>query len=207
MGMLEHGVYDDDDNLEADKWEDVGEQELQDHLGVEEDPTDDGEHNEGSEPSLNGDSSDSDDEYPVEEEPEQDDELEPLFPILPHVSVLGANWDIPLTHLKECQDWVQREFHQQRVNVGRVACPFDDEERAEFLGQLSEVIEAHYIPQGFGVHEDEPDHQPYNPSGQLSVGHRRNIFLQVSLPESIWKPHIILWLQAVAVLTNMNPQK
>ena len=29
-------VYD-DDNLEADGWEDVDEQELQDHLGVEED--------------------------------------------------------------------------------------------------------------------------------------------------------------------------
>jgi hypothetical protein len=187
--MIQHGVYD------TDEWQDVDEADLQSHLGVDE--------AEARHPDIEGNDSVSEEFAESESESDDGDDSELPHPTQPFVSDLGINRVIPLDHLQECQDRVSREVHPG-VRTRRMACPFSNSERDDFLQQLSHVIDNQQIPRGFGLLHDKPDFQPFDSAGRIPVGCRQNRFLQVSLPEVIWQPRIVRWVQAVALMTVLQ---
>lgn len=86
------------------------------------------------------------------------------------------------------------------IKVPRSQSPFDsDADEYTFLQALDNAREAGFVPNGYGLREDEEGYERYNPDEVISVGKAKRVYMP--LPEKIWGPRVIEWVQAVVGLT------
>lgn len=82
--------------------------------------------------------------------------------------------------------------------------PFlNEEDENVFFGILDEVITEGIIPVGYNLQEGEDDYDE-NTTEHLRVGRRREIYVEVSLADPIWRTRSMLWAQAVSVLEHFE---
>ncbi|KAG6819028.1 hypothetical protein H0H93_016122 [Arthromyces matolae] len=97
-----------------------------------------------------------------------------------------------------------KQFISTSVKVPRCSSPFNETQMATFETALQQVIQAGVIPQGYGIHPEEWIDGDY-PSVTVIPGRRRGKKdLQVSLPDHIWRPRSILWVQGLDVMRHLT---
>lgn len=107
-------------------------------------------------------------------------------------------------HQQRLEQLVAQHIRHPAIKIPKKNCPFDSPDDAEeFLERLATIHEEADIentPEGYHLRPDQPDYRPYNPLAYIEVG-RAKRRVNVALPEAVWKPRIILWLQALEGLT------
>jgi hypothetical protein len=87
------------------------------------------------------------------------------------------------------------------VNVPEPASPFvDADEENAFWAALAIQSEQGFIPEGYGIMEDEWEEGEYPTSEVIQVGRRRSGELYVSLPLDVWLPRAELWVRALNLM-------
>ncbi|KZS87583.1 hypothetical protein SISNIDRAFT_419437, partial [Sistotremastrum niveocremeum HHB9708] len=84
-------------------------------------------------------------------------------------------------------------FLHHPVRTPRVLNPFTPAGEAKFFQQLNNVRNAGVIPEGYGCAPGE-DSQ-FNILGHIPFGRSR--FMDIPLPQQIWEPRVVEWIQAL----------
>lgn len=97
---------------------------------------------------------------------------------------------------------VNSQTRHPPVRVPQRGCPFDDEETVqEFLRCLAIIHHEGTIPTGYGLCSNEEHYIGYQELHFLAVGRREANGVEVKLPEVVWWPRYVLWVQALEALT------
>jgi hypothetical protein len=78
------------------------------------------------------------------------------------------------------------------------------DKETELWTNLREKQENEIVPIGYGFTPDELNHHEYNSITELPIGTRRvKKYMRIILPEKIWQPHIVLWVQAIETMYHL----
>lgn len=198
LGQLDHGIY----NTGDEDWEDIDPRDLQRHYGVDGGAARRGTGAGHPDDELTSDDSDGisdDDDPPLADEAFPADQPNP-----PSSPSSGALSDLDNEEQQRLEQLVQDQIHHPAIPIPMKNCPFDSLDLAEeFLERLAEIHDdgaVDNIPEGYRLRDDEANYRAYNPVAYIEVG-RAKRRINVSLPEEVWKPRIMLWLQALEGLT------
>lgn len=98
-----------------------------------------------------------------------------------------------------------REFNQEPIEVPKHADPFEDEAlRDIFQRSLARLQATGDIPLGYGAHPTEWDDDTGYPSfGVIQTGLSGRKELRIALPDSIWRPRSIQWVQGLYLMDQL----
>lgn len=97
------------------------------------------------------------------------------------------------------EDAVNANTRHAPVKVPRVQSPFTEPDtEADFITALNNAREDDAIPSGFGLLVNEDGFGQWETSEYIKVGRVRH--LKAILPESVWQPRVVQWVQALAGL-------
>lgn len=103
----------------------------------------------------------------------------------------------------DSSDDEQNEEEVESVEVDESHPPFDEHHLALFRDALRQVCDQGIIPEGYGVLEDEWGGDGYPTVETIQSGRRGRREITLGLPDSIWRPRAILWIQAVDIMTRI----
>lgn len=96
------------------------------------------------------------------------------------------------------------KFLPDTVKTPKHACPLTDEQKVVFAQALHEVSEAGIVPAGYGIRPEEWEDNEY-PSYEVIRSNRRGQKdLRVALPDGIWRPRALLWVQSLATMQQLQ---
>ncbi|KAE9387199.1 hypothetical protein BT96DRAFT_838006, partial [Gymnopus androsaceus JB14] len=98
-----------------------------------------------------------------------------------------------------------REFNQELIKVPKHADPFEDEALCDIFQRSLACLQATGdIPLGYGAHPTEWDDDTGYPSfGIIQTGLSGRKELRIALPDSIWRPRSIQWVQALYLMDQL----
>lgn len=103
-------------------------------------------------------------------------------------------------------DLVKRQMNAKSPSTPDQRNPFVDrtEQENDLWVELRAKQEAQEIPSGYGLISNEEGYSTYEVVEPLPLGSRKlNKYLHISLPEQVWLPRIILWVQAIEALYHI----
>ncbi|THU94738.1 hypothetical protein K435DRAFT_667877, partial [Dendrothele bispora CBS 962.96] len=114
----------------------------------------------------------------------------------------------------EESEWEEAEtihddkFTAPPVKVPRVVDPFSKVPRLKkvFKKSLLDTQEAGIIPDGYGMHPEEWEHNVYPSYYTIRSGRKGSQELRVELPDLVWRPRSVMWVQALDVYNNLMAQ-
>ncbi|KAJ7582483.1 hypothetical protein C8J56DRAFT_791666, partial [Mycena floridula] len=175
LGQLENGVYCEDADSDSDEYDNVEPAVLERYHGTTE-------HNPRQDPesSSNSESSHSSDE--------SEDESEPSL----NAQILES---------------IEHQFLPDEVHAPRHKNPFPTDDHTQcFIQGLQVIRDANHIPPRFGMLPEEWDEDEggeYPTFEMLRLGRRSTKQLRIALPDHIWRPRSVLWVQALDVMIHI----
>lgn len=98
----------------------------------------------------------------------------------------------------------EQNFLDTAVKAPRHSNPFRDETvMAAFTTALAQVQNLGHIPRGFGMLPDEWENEEYPTFEVLRSGRRGTKELRIALPDRIWRPRAVRWVQALDVMSQL----
>lgn len=105
--------------------------------------------------------------------------------------------------IAERQERFAQNFNSEdSVQVPSSESPFTEEDLEAFSLALSAVSMAGFVPNGYGLREDERESGSYPTVETLNSGRRGRREIVVGLPEHIWYSRALLWAQGLDVLNR-----
>lgn len=98
------------------------------------------------------------------------------------------------------QSTIRQQFNQDAVKTAPVMNPFSREPtKAQRLWELLDRRQQERkTPKGYGFLPNEKNHRAYDPVENLGVGHVKKS--AIILPESVWLPRTVIWIQALEIM-------
>lgn len=98
----------------------------------------------------------------------------------------------------------EEEFNHEAVDVPKHTDPFQDEHlHAVFEAAFVQLEESGRIPMGYGIHPTEWDVDGYPAFGIIRSGWRGRKELRIALPDSVWRPRSLRWVQALYLMNQV----
>ncbi|KAJ7599816.1 hypothetical protein C8J56DRAFT_879593 [Mycena floridula] len=95
-------------------------------------------------------------------------------------------------------------FLHDAVDTPRRVNPFPEPTvRRIFEDALATITGAGHVPAGFGILPDEWEDGEYPSFEILRSGRRGTKELRISLPDTIWRPRAVQWVQALDIMTQL----
>jgi hypothetical protein len=208
-GKIDEGIYKEPTTGDdEDEWEDIDPLDLQRHLGVDGHmgrpstgaghPLDEQDPDEIHPPSTNGSLID-------------ENEIGNVVVDLSNTANSLADWTVSSVSdssdesaMSDGEQEMEREIRHVPVKTPRVRSPFNtDEQTEDFFDRLRTTVDNNYIPAGFGFLPGEEGFGDYSPVYQLAVGQKSHKMRRVTLPEEVWYPRFVLWVQALAGMEHL----
>lgn len=96
------------------------------------------------------------------------------------------------------------QFNQQAINTPKHANPFLDEGlHAVFRQSLARLQNTGVIPVGYGAHPNEWGATGYPSFGVIQTGLSGRKELRITLPDSIWRPRSVQWVQGLYLMNQL----
>ncbi|KAJ7571931.1 hypothetical protein C8J56DRAFT_810197, partial [Mycena floridula] len=96
----------------------------------------------------------------------------------------------------------QSNFHAKAVKAPRHRNPFSSEHESELFRRTSSALnESGYIPESYNLRPEEWDEDGYPAFEIIRTGRTSTKELRVSLPDEIWRPRALQWVQALDIMT------
>ncbi|KAJ4465421.1 hypothetical protein C8J55DRAFT_407249, partial [Lentinula edodes] len=94
-------------------------------------------------------------------------------------------------------------FNQEAIEAPKHADPFQSGYyRSAFTTALEQLKESGQIPTGYGIHHTEWD-AGYPSFGVIRSGRRGRKELRIALPDSIWRPRSLRWVQGLYLMNQL----
>jgi hypothetical protein len=104
-----------------------------------------------------------------------------------------------LVNMIEGED--EKEFNGEAVEAPKHADPFqNDQTRHVFQAALDRLDESGQIHLGYGLHPSEWEEDGYLAVGTIRSGRKGSKRLEVALPDSVWRPRSIRWVQGLYLM-------
>ena len=96
------------------------------------------------------------------------------------------------------------EFNQEPIDVPKHADPFQDEGlRTVFHRSLALLQDTGATPLGYGIHRTEWNDIGYPSFGTIRTGLSGRKELRIALPDSIWRPRSVQWVQGLYLMNQL----
>ena len=96
------------------------------------------------------------------------------------------------------------EFNHEAVDVPEGISPFATlEAENDFHDALAIAREENIVPYGYGLHPEELDGDDYPTLEIIRSSRRGRREIEVGLPDHIWRPRGLLWIQGLDILTRL----
>ncbi|KAK7678905.1 hypothetical protein QCA50_018045 [Cerrena zonata] len=95
------------------------------------------------------------------------------------------------------------EEEAESVPVDESHPPFNEHYLNIFRNALQQVRNEVIIPEEYGILENEWEENGYPTVETIQSGRRRRREITLGLPDNIWRPRAILWIQAVDIMTRI----
>ncbi|KAF9064224.1 hypothetical protein BDP27DRAFT_1230795 [Rhodocollybia butyracea] len=114
---------------------------------------------------------------------------------------LGSEW-MGIDSGQEGED--EKEFNAHAVEAPKHTNPFDNDQTYRvFKAALARLDESGQIPLGYGVHPSEWDEDGYPALGSIRCGRKGSKMLEVALPDSVWRPRSVRWVQGLYLMDQL----
>lgn len=115
----------------------------------------------------------------------------------------GINEHTPQARSGHLENQIRHQMHLAAVSPPHRRNPFHG--NAAALSQFWQAVENLYgskqVPHGYGLIPNEDGYTMYNELERLQGKRGGSKHLKVTLPQAVWQPRIILWVQALECLT------
>jgi hypothetical protein len=106
---------------------------------------------------------------------------------------------------EQISDGIRHNFHHEPVSAPRGADPFQTQEaRQAFQDLMLRMSQGDLIPDGYGILPEEWGDEGYPTYEVIPAGRNRRRELRVSLPDQIWRPRAVVWVQGLYAMTNIS---
>ncbi|KAF9077276.1 hypothetical protein BDP27DRAFT_1141283, partial [Rhodocollybia butyracea] len=107
-----------------------------------------------------------------------------------------------LINMVEGED--ENEFNEDVIEAPKHNDPFqNDRTRRLFEVALARLNESGQIPLGFGIHHSEWDSNGYPAVGAIRSGRKGGKRLEIALPDSVWRPRSVRWVQGLYLMDQL----
>ncbi|KAF9066794.1 hypothetical protein BDP27DRAFT_1145645, partial [Rhodocollybia butyracea] len=97
----------------------------------------------------------------------------------------------------------EEEWHGV-IDTPKYADPFqDDQTHLVFEAALARLNRSGQIPLGYGIHPSEWDSDGYPSVGTIRSGRKGTKRLEVALPDPIWRPRSVQWVQGLYLMNQL----
>ncbi|EIM82167.1 uncharacterized protein STEHIDRAFT_114791 [Stereum hirsutum FP-91666 SS1] len=100
-------------------------------------------------------------------------------------------------------DDLEEHIRHDAIPVPPSSCPFSPTSYAIFLAALDEIHAREVIPEGYGIMPEEWAERYYPLSETITFGVGGKKKLKVILPEEIWWPRALAWVQGLDLMQTM----
>lgn len=117
--------------------------------------------------------------------------------------------DLDEENIQYLQDRVEESsssnIRHEAVPVPKHSVPFENPAlQATFEAAIGVAQEANLLPEGYGMREGEWEDGSYPAFEVIKSGKRGLKKLRVALPDFIWRPRAVRWVQALDLLNTME---
>jgi hypothetical protein len=97
------------------------------------------------------------------------------------------------------------EFNEEVVEAPKHNDPFqNDQTHHLFEVALARLDENGRVPLGYGIHHSEWDDNGYPAVGTKRSGQKGGKRLEVALPDSVWRPRSVRWVQGLYLMDQLR---
>jgi hypothetical protein len=115
----------------------------------------------------------------------------------------SSNSEASLSSEDDVNERVQRQLNHKSAKVSRLVNPYASRnQEQQFWLALAHVQEHGLVPRGYGFRPEEEGYGCWNDIEYLTVGKKRSgKNHKCSLPQEIWHPRAVRWVQALEGMT------
>ncbi|KAF9033010.1 hypothetical protein BDP27DRAFT_1245711 [Rhodocollybia butyracea] len=117
----------------------------------------------------------------------------------------GSEWmGIGHSGENELEGEDKNEFNAEAVEAPVHTNPFqNDETYRVFEAALDRLDETGQIPLGYSIHPSEWEEDGYPALGSIRSGRKGSKRLEIALPDSVWRPRSVRWVQGLYLMDQL----
>lgn len=112
---------------------------------------------------------------------------------------------VDFSYKRTLMNSIRSKLNLTSVKTPQLLNPFEDrpDKEERLWRQLEFQQRSQFVPAGYGFRSGEPGNGQYDSVAILEVGVGTKKPMPIVLPETVWLPRTVLWVQALEIMTSL----